>query len=479
VRPRAIDAIAVAIGSPFLLVAALRIVDPDEGWYSFAADRVSRGEVPYRNFFFPQMPLLPLAYAPWAAVTDGGLGAQRWLSALLAIGTVLLVARMAARSAGLGGAVAAALLTAGAGLDLLWYPTVKTYALSAFLLVAAVAAAGRRRGGWGFPAAGLLAGFAIDTRLLLAVAVPAFVVSAYRARPRKVGLFAVGLAVGLLPSLGLLALYPTQFVFQNLGYHAHRTSAGLVGDPAEKVHTLGNLVGLGAADHGAGAQFVLLAAAAAVLGGIGLRRTGTAPLALAVAVLVSLACLTPTPTYVQYFCIVIPLLAAGAVEAFGVIAPAAWARWAAAGTIAVFCALGLVSLRDTLAMKEEGASLADVSRVTDAIDSRVRPGERVLSSWPGYLAGSRADAVAGTGLGNFTLQEVDRLPASTVEREGLLRDADVRRLLAQHSVPLVVYRPWAASVQATRWIPILERSGYELVSRVSGALIYQVADTSG
>jgi hypothetical protein len=39
----------------FVPVAVLRALDPDEGWYAYAAERVVHGELPYRDFFFPQM----------------------------------------------------------------------------------------------------------------------------------------------------------------------------------------------------------------------------------------------------------------------------------------------------------------------------------------------------------------------------------------------------------------------------------------
>ena len=38
-------------------------LNQDEGWYLYAARLVSEGKVPYRDFAYPQAPLMPYIYA--------------------------------------------------------------------------------------------------------------------------------------------------------------------------------------------------------------------------------------------------------------------------------------------------------------------------------------------------------------------------------------------------------------------------------
>lgn len=218
---------------------------------------------------------------------------------------------------------------------------VKTYALTALLLIAALAALDRAR-----PRrlllGGLLFGLAVSSRLLAAAALPALALVALRRGPRGAASFAAGTLLGLAPALFFLARGPRDFVFDNLGYHAERSSGGLVGDLPQKARTVENLFGLGSTDAPAGLQFlalVVLAVACAALA----RRL---PLPLAVAGLVGAASIVPTPSYVQYFAVTVPFLVLAILETLprvrervpriprlALVAVAAAALWALAAAV--------------------------------------------------------------------------------------------------------------------------------------------------
>src|ERR671923_2973728 len=220
-------------------------------------------------------------------------------------------------------AFAAVALYALSGFVFGYFSIVNTFALaSLFLLGAFVLVDGRPRPRW--LAAGLLVGLAVDTRLVFAAAIPAFAVLAARRRglPRLVA----GLVVGVVPSVVFFALSPHAFVFDNLRYHGEKTSHGLVGEPVQKLRTAGNLIGFGNADHALGVQFLLLLLASAAALWLLRRRL---PFAVAVAVSLGIASFLPTPTYVQYFCVVVPYLMLLAVEL-----AARWPRAALAGLVA-------------------------------------------------------------------------------------------------------------------------------------------------
>ena len=87
---------------------------------------------------------------------------------------------------------------------------------------------------------GLFLGLAGDTRSYVALTLPVFLVWIYRnsepsLRRAALSCFTGGFFAGLIPCFYFFFLSPRTFVFDNLGYHAIRTGAGLVGDWGQKL----------------------------------------------------------------------------------------------------------------------------------------------------------------------------------------------------------------------------------------------------
>ncbi len=57
----------------------IRPLDGDEGYYAAAARLVTEGQTPYVDFFYPQMPLVPYAYAPFYKLVGSTLAKTRLL----------------------------------------------------------------------------------------------------------------------------------------------------------------------------------------------------------------------------------------------------------------------------------------------------------------------------------------------------------------------------------------------------------------
>ncbi|MFN2369785.1 MAG: glycosyltransferase family 39 protein, partial [Candidatus Krumholzibacteriia bacterium] len=169
--PRLVLALVLACGAVALAASAwLRPIDGDEGYYAAAAGLTAAGARPYADYFYPQAPLLPWVYAPVVAAAGPSLRALRWLSAALALATVLVWAWHLVRTRGAGSWLApacVAVLVCSPGV-VSWAVTVKTYALTNLLASLALVAlarglepgAGRR---W-LAGAGLALGLAASTR---------------------------------------------------------------------------------------------------------------------------------------------------------------------------------------------------------------------------------------------------------------------------------------------------------------------------
>jgi hypothetical protein len=456
------------VGEALLVVAAqaavlvplsvFRFVDGDEGVYAYASRLAVHGHLPYRDFFYEQAPLLPYAYGPIGAITGESWYALRGLSVAFTVLAGLLLYRFVRGRQGRGAAIAALAVYAGSGLVFGYLTLVKTYALTVALVFAAFFLASR--GSW--PTAGLLLALAVDVRLLLLAVVPVFLVGGFRAR--QAAGFGAGLVMGLVPTLLLLAISPREFVFDNVRYHSLKSSAGLVGDVHQKAQTAATLLGLEPTDRALGIQFGLLVLAAALTLVWSARRRQL-PLALGIAVALGVVSFFPTPSYVQYFALAVPFLIVGALElrprapllalfAVAYLAPAIWA------------VRHFVSYDPLLR-----PSLGSVRQVAARVDAASDSGERVLSSWPGYLIETHAWALPDY-TNQFAPVAAAKISPAAARRYHVASEPELEHLIRERRMRLVVYRNWVTSPPFARWDRALRAGRYDLVARVQRAAIY-------
>lgn len=480
-RPWRDGALILALQSlVFVPVSVLRHVDGDEGVYLTAAKLVMRGTLPYRDFLYPQTPLLPYVWGPWSVIFGESWLAARLLAALFAslLGAVLY--RHLANRSGVRFAIAGLALYLSSNLVFEWFTTVKTQVLSTLLLFCAFAVASNVRSGSSsrWFVGGILLGLAIDTRLIIAAAVPVLVWAAWRAAtPARSAVirFVGGLVVGLVPSLLFFAIDPGRFFFDNLGYHAGRSPSGLIGDFMQKVRVVENLLGIGTPSGGM-PQFLLLALAAAACGIALYALTGRVPLSLLVVGSVGLASLLPTPTYSQYFAVVVPFLIVGIVESAAMIRQhfhdhgqekllraLGLAIGPAGAAYLMFAATGLYDLVRLYPDQRIGT----IQSVASTINRLTEPGEHVLATWPGYMFGSHALPVPGME-NYFAPNAADAVSVEEARRYRLATAADVERMIENREPRFVVLKLWHTAPLVLDWDGALRRGRYRLETEVGG-----------
>lgn len=480
----------------FVPMAVFRNIDADEGYYGLAAQLVGRGETPYHDFFWPQMPLFPYVYGGWTAVIGHSLASARALSVLIAMAIGLVLALHVRRRFGswrLG--LLATVLFASSSLAFDWLVTGKAYGLATLLLLGAVVlvddqppVSSRRWLG-----AGVLSGLAIDARLLFAGGAVVLLVAALRRPVRGWGwtaaarAFLGGLAAGLLPSLVLFALGPKRFLFDNLGYHAvqngHGYFEGVRANVEQKLRLLAELLA-----HEP--QLVLLVLGA-LAGTVAARRAGRrVPLAVPVACLLGLAAISPEPAYVQDFSTLVPFLVLGSVELLAVLGPrlSGTSDPVLRGSLraVLVAAVGLYVLAPVLDVAQEtktgdltGGFLGSTLRmptardVTRAIDARAAPGETVLAFWPGHLVGSHADPVPGFE-NDFAVRGVEfaALSPADARRHHLASATALEGLIRGHGVRLIAHGPLGDASPRRDWRRIIVASGYRPVARFGLTTLY-------
>jgi hypothetical protein len=367
-RPGAgLVALAFVLASSFFLAVGLHTPgDVDEGFYAVAAELVGSGRGLYRDFFYPQAPLLPYLLGAFHALLHPSFLLQRAGMALIGGATAAVLAFAVHREtrSHLGAALGVALFCVHE-LSWQWVPSVRAYSIAGFVgLLAMVLVTSPRRPPPALVclAAGALAALAPGVRLLLLPVVPAVAVAAalrHRRAPfgRGVALLGLALAAVAVPDpskawlaaiavLGLSVLLvtrralstaragalvllgaaavgamvyafiyrpaPEAFHFGNVGYHAVRAPGGLIGSWSQNLAFGAAMLGVGSVgdQSAAGLQFALLLAlnlAAAFLPGRALRIGPWIA-----TVLIAFANLRPNPLHEHYFAPLVPYLALGA-----------------------------------------------------------------------------------------------------------------------------------------------------------------------
>ncbi|NIT35507.1 MAG: hypothetical protein GTN49_03235 [candidate division Zixibacteria bacterium] len=388
----------------FALAAAqvwCRPVDRDEGFWLYTSWRFAHGELPYRDFALPHLPLAPLYYAGAAKVFGPSLYALRALNvALFAVAAAALGLAVARRFDRLAALFAVAFF-ASSSLTLTWLVPVKAYAPAVAALAVAVAF-------WLWPGrsnelsllrvavVGLLLGAATLARLTLVVALAAAAVGTWLGPPSRPWRRA---ALVTAACLGFLALAPLvvyfragagdAFAFNVWGIHRSL----IIEQPADRLASALSL--LWPPDPA-----ILVATALLALRAAG-RRILAFP--LAAGILIILANLAPGTTQLQYF---VPAVAAFA-PAAGVGAAWLWRRKKGVALAVVGAAVVFGAARPAAKVAFDRAHKklvgpAEVYRAAELLEERTAPEDEIYTGWPGYAALGRRKVLPGWELGYFT-----------------------------------------------------------------------------
>lgn len=474
----------------FIPLSFNRMIAGDEGFYLIAAKEVTHGALPYIDFFYPQMPLLPFVYGAWMELVGSSWRNARLLSALL---TALLGALLFLRVTHLHNkrwGYVSVLLFAGSQLVFPWYVTAKTYALSTLLLFGAYVlfvTSSRAMVAARYFGSGVLFGLAVNTRLYFCSTLLVFFASWLRlpctVRSSAALAFLAGSSLTALAPLYFMVMAFDSFWFSNMGYHMLRSSLSWPRRIRQKLTILKTITGFRATAKFTGLQFplTLLMAAMGLLGmTLNEKRVD---MALHLAIVLFLISFVPTPAYVQYFCVTLPFLLIGVVwmmrKSLAVtgtarlmgLALCVWFGYRYGNPIAADLYKYTQSGRGVLSIlgPKESKTLPAMRRIANAINEVTEPGDRVLAVWPGVLVGSHARPYRGLE-NHFGLKSGHKVPATEREHLHIMSRNDLWRTLERGDAETVVldqktfkgqYQDALSQyelVNATKYYVVLQRS---------------------
>ena len=492
----------------FDLVARNRFIDGDEGSYLLASRLVIMHRTPYLDFFYNQAPLLPYVYALWMKFTAITWGSARIFSVLLttSVGMLLYehVCRLTRRWVA---GVSAVMLFVSSTLIFAWFPVVKTHSLAGLFLFGAYVVVSRSStasSGWTLVVGGLLLGLSVDTRSYVLLITPVFLWWIFRNADSDAKLspslwFVGGFGLGVLPSLFLFLSSPDIFLFDNLRYHAIRSSSGLIGWWQEKLVVVLQLF-LGGRD-GNGLQWSILFFVSLGFLSAMPKRAYPPRLAFQIAAVMVVIGLLPTPAYLQYFCLAVPFLIVSGVCAVSELCTNLRSRretliavFACVVALGIYLAAPVKDFRNYLttgngvpgvqpAIDRGDWRIQRVSEVSRAIDEITSPEEVVASFWPGDIFQTHADP--SPGLENpFALPVSDLLTSEQRAKYHITSPSEIETDFVTHKPRVVVLRNQILSAVtaeelrrmnglADTFRSSLYDHGYTLVRSIGGISIYR------
>lgn len=390
----------LAVMIPFV---SYRLIAGDEGFYVLAAKLVSEGRTLYLDFFYPQMPLVPWVYGAWMKVFGTTWDSARILSAILtsALGAILFsyLLRYGRAWAWLG-----LLLFVSNTLIFAWYTTVKTFTLSTLLLFGSyyfLEPGSKLNNTLKLILAGLLFGLAVETRLFFAGLYPIFIFIIFQrgdpleGRLKQLIIFSFSAAFALLPTFHLMLNDYAVFEFNNLGYHLIRSGKDAASALQAKWTITKTVLALRASYQIDGIQFALLL----LFGFLAEVRSWLMTRQTSGAFLIALGLfglnLIPTPTYVQYFCTLIPFLIIGTIDTLRrspvlLILPSIFAYlFFVQSDLTKYMKTGVGVLGISAGEAENKTPIA-LSIIGTKISNSLPNNEPLLAEWPGFLVDSHA-----------------------------------------------------------------------------------------
>jgi hypothetical protein len=484
--------LAILMAAVFVPISLFRLVDGDEGTYLLVSRLVAEGQVPYHDYFYPQMFLLPYVYGGWLKLVGYSWYAARVLSACFSIALGLLLYRQVAHLTGARtwGVLSAVLFTFS-GLAFGWYPLIKTFVLPTLLLFGAYAVLSVRSR-WKWVVSGFLLGLSVACRVYVLAVIPAFLLEMYltepdhRARLWQLVRFTIGAVVALIPAELFFLIDPATFIFNVVGAQLIRTDYQSVSWWTQKIKAPLSLVAIRSAEGATSFQFLLLFLVnlgAWVSSALMRERLS---LASSLGILLTLASFVPTPVYSQYFCMPVPFLLVN-----GVVFLAALIREAKSPRLRhVFASLAVLYIlvspfdlyRYTISGEVPGIvgkadvvnwQLPTIRAVSRAIDREVGAGRPVaISLWPGYFVETKASILPGME-NHFAMMFAGRVTPLEVVHFKLMSYPELVWHVNSHTTDVVVVGNWMRWTPNSPWLrdQIIE-SGYVMKERIASTEIY-------
>lgn len=474
----------------------MRFVDADEGYYLLAARLIHDGEHLYKDFFYTQAPGLPHLYSVLFNLPGSAWLYARIFAACLNVLCGLMIYQQVRKTSGTSCALWAAALFFFSSWILEWHSTIKTFApATLFALGSFYSLQHVQKYRLALFVAGVLLFLAVLMRSTYGILIPCALYAILHTNQKKdeskiasVLFFSFGLTIGFSPLIAFLPWWQN-FMLGNIGYHAMRSEAGLVGNFQDKCLVLGQLLGIkssGSMGREATLQLSILIVASIFFIKFNLRKRKTLNTNLLVVVALTFIHFLPTPCHPQYFTSVIPFLILylfdvpsdlSAVKTkilsrpiFLIISIFALTAYFSAG-LYTFYRIGLSGEKMPGLWPpkhhRQNRKISSISKISQIIDAHNGAND-FMASWPGFAVETKAHILSGLE-NHFGLEISDKLNPEIRRRSHIKNYDELITFAAEHR-PVIVSGIWGTT---GRWLNIVNASGRQSLISLDYVQIYR------
>lgn len=484
---------------PIYLFAISRLIDGDEGYYLLASKLVYQGKIPYEDFFFPQMFLLPYFYGLWLKLFGVDWLVGRTISAILcSMLGIMLYFHITNISKNKKLGFSGILLFLGSTYTLGWFTTTKTYALSGLLVFSSymILTTGISQR-YKYFLCGLFLSLAINTRFYLLVLIAIYIFYIYFferdniIRKLKIKFLLLGLAIGLTPNLFFLYSSFNNYLYDNLYYHINRSEFSLTHDIKQKIVTALRLLGVKSNENIYSVQSLLLICSNLYLIILLLRRRKKIPLSVVLTIALIFICFLPSPVYLQYFSIIIPFFIVNIIHLINFyLEKPSILEHNLSKTKYVFILLLVIYLSasfyessiyyfgnkniDSIGMKEDDNwAISTIKSVSSVIDQEIPKGEKyAFSWWPGYFVETIV-LIFPSSENHFVFKASSSLSEEETKQFRLLSEKDVEEIINLKKVKLIVLGNWLIEPKRSFYKKLLIKNGFRKKEKILDCEIYK------
>ncbi len=470
------------------VISQQRLIARDEGFYLFASQLVVEGHKTYLDFFYPQMPMLPLIYGLFFKIFGVSWENARLLNAFFASCLGITIFSYLKLKFRLSYALFGLFLFLFSNYTIAWLSVSQTYAPS--LLCLLISFYYLTRGNLTkvdvLTAAGFLA-YAIQIRLFFIALVPFYLGKLLinsKIKPEKTKdclRFIAILVLFSLPTLSLAWTNWDNFYFNNLGYHLDRSNLTPTDTFENKIQVGLVALGLTPTVKFSAWQLPALIYCSFCSAILILLKEKTIPLAFLLLITLFILNLIPNPAYVQYFATLLPFAIIGTITLLNLIPQKA------IRVSVVILLLGIYIYKlpaDYLRHLRTGENLIGIMtqdqanhynlknlrKIRERLQIECDSKEMIIGYWPGYLVGTPCQAYPGTE-NHFGIQIAEKLSPEKQQKYSVINNERIKQAITAGSAPLVLLGKREENNQKIR--KLVNLAGYKSIWKNAGVEIFR------